>query len=179
MYRSLRRCYCFAGVAVIDRRGCFGNRDCEDGVLLRGLRQRDVASVFLSDLLSQRETQADTALAPLADEGQKDRLADRLGNARAVVGDVDMDLALLLDQVERDGCRPRSAACSLAGVEQDVVNSAPELLFIDPNGERREFAYGDAHVARRRMRANHVDGALQDDGDRLILGVQRAASLRE
>src|SRR5215471_17647648 len=178
MYWSLRRCYRLAGVAVIDRRGCLGNCDGEDRMLFRG-RQRDIASVFLSDLLSERETQADAALAPLTDEGQEDRLADRLGNARAVVGDVDMDLALLFDEVEGDGCWTLSAARSLTGVEQDVVNGAPELLLIDPYGERREFADGDAHVASCRMRANHIHGTLQDHGNRLIFRVQRSAGLRE
>jgi len=63
--------------------------DGEDGKLIRRALKMNVATVFLCDVLCQRQAKAGSALLPGTDERKKHRLAHRLRYSFAIVCDVD------------------------------------------------------------------------------------------
>ncbi len=123
---------------IAERLQCsLGERDGKDGVTLRRFVEVDRATVLLRDLLGKGKAESDSALPSFADEGQKQRMANRLRHPRPIVGNENMDELIVLPQTDCYSRLPTAEPCGLAGVQQQIVDSSAQLSSIDPGRERR------------------------------------------
>src|ERR1035441_7936925 len=89
----------------------------EYAVSLKRFFQLNCAAVLVSNLLRERKSETNSAFLPLADKWEKHRFADRLGDARTIVGNRDANVFLIFLEVEGDERDILSATCGLAGVQ--------------------------------------------------------------
>src|SRR4051812_18330578 len=97
-----------------------------------GFSENDAAPMFERDFLSQGEAEAGAAGLADADEGLEERFADGFGDARAVIGDGEADVLGGFGKGDVDLGIAGALSSGLAGVEQQIVESALDFARVEP-----------------------------------------------
>ena len=92
----------------------------------------DSSAMFLRNLLCESQSKSDSALPSLTHERQKYLLTQRFRDSRAIVGNSNTDRSLVFVEAQGHPGRTLAALRRLAGVQQQIVNSAAEFFRVDP-----------------------------------------------